>query len=142
MSGSYGDIIGLSHHVSETRARMSMVDRAAQFSPFAALTGFEEAVEETARQTSQRIELEADAQAELDRKLSQLGERLAERPMVTVTCFEADLWKAGGAYRKISGRAERIDSQEQWLGLEGGCRICFEDIMALEGDVFHTLEDG
>lgn len=142
MSNPYADIIGLPHHVSETRARMSMVDRAAQFSPFAALTGFEEAVEETARQTTQRIELEADAQAELDRKLSLLGEHLAQRPMVTVTYFEADPWKAGGTYRTVSGRAARMDSHEQWLQLEDGCRIFFGDIVALEGDVFHTLGDG
>ena len=94
----YDDIIRLSRPVSEKHPRMSMTDRAAQFSPFAALTGYDAAVQETARRTDARIELDEDAKEEIDRRLRQLqpGEP------VTVTYFRPDDRKAGGAYLTVT----------------------------------------
>ena len=94
----YNDIIDLPHHISTTRPRMSMLDRAAQFSPFAALTGYDAAIKETGRLTGQRIELTEECRAVLDRKQQVLLENLAEHPEVSVTYFVPDERKSGGAY--------------------------------------------
>ena len=102
--GKYDDIINLPHHVSATRPRMSMIDRAAQFSPFAALTGYDAAIKETGRLTDRRIELTEDSRAAMDRKQQLLVENLADHPEVSVTYFVPDERKAGGAYITVTGR--------------------------------------
>ena len=103
MTGKYDDIIHLPHHVSATRPRMPMLDRAAQFSPFVALTGYEAAVRETARLTDQRVELDESAKAELDRKLRLLLS-LPGQPEASITYFRPDERKEGGAYETVTGR--------------------------------------
>ena len=99
----YGDIIGLSHPVSQVHPQMSVHERAAQFSPFAALTGHEAAIRETARLTEGQIELEEDRKEELDEKLSGLLQPGSVCPEVTVCYFEPDARKEGGAYRTVRG---------------------------------------
>ena len=108
MNGKYDDMIHLPHPTSSRHPRMSMADRAAQFSPFAALTGHGAAISETARLTDRQIELSEDAKALLDQKQSLLTERLAEHPEVSVTWFRADSQKEGGRYEVAQGRLRQI----------------------------------
>lgn len=130
--GKYDDIMDLPHHVSATRPRMSMTDRAAQFQPFRALTGYEDAVKETARLTDERIELTEDEQARLDAELQKLADDIAHHPQVTVTYFQPDKKKAGGVYVAAAGRLKRIDDVEGALILMSGERIHVEDILEIQ----------
>lgn len=132
----YDDIISLPHYVSTKHPRMAPIDRAAQFSPFAALTGHEEAIQETARITDERMELAESSKELLDMRLQIIREHLAEKPEVTVTFFEPDQKKCGGAYVKITGRIKRIDEYEGKLELEGGISISMVDVSAIESEVF------
>ncbi len=132
MSGKYDDIIGLPHHQSSTRPHMSGIDRAAQFSPFAALVGYESAVEETARLTGQRIELDADAIEILDEKLCYLQEHIEDRPEVSITYFVPDSRKQGGAYTTISGPVRKIDNFERVVVMTDGTVIAIDDIIEIE----------
>lgn len=132
MSTSYDDIISLPHHVSPTRPRMSAMERAAQFSPFAALTGYDAAVRETARTTEERAELDEDAKAALDRVLRQVLDRLPARPVIRVTVFRPDSRKSGGAYVTLTGRVKKLRQPENVLVLEDGTEIPIVDIYALE----------
>lgn len=136
MKGPYDDIIDLPHHVSATRQRMSMLDRAAQFSPFAALTGYDAAIRETGRLTDERIELDVDGKAMLDGKIQLLAQRQAEQPVVTVTCFIPDERKRGGAYVDITASVRRIDRIGQTLVMEDGREIPFEHIYDIRGEMF------
>ena len=128
--GNYDDIIDLPHHVSSTRPRMPMIDRAAQFQPFRALTGYEDAVRETARLTDRRIELTEEEKARLDAALQRLMDSISSRPQVSVTWFQPDKRKAGGAYVTTTGRLKKIDELEGVLNLLGGQTIVIEDILA------------
>ncbi len=132
----YDDIISLPHHVSQTRPQMSMTDRAAQFSPFAALTGYDAAIQETGRLTEQRIELTEDSRAELDRRHQLLAEHLSEHPEVSVTYFVPDERKSGGAYVTVSGRVKKIDSCQRLLVLNDGTEISFDEILNMECELF------
>ena len=131
MSGKYDDIINLPHHTSPRHPRMSMRDRAAQFAPFSALTGYEDVVDETARLTDGKITLTEDAKALLDFKQRLLLERIDTRPEITVTYFVKDGKKSGGSYQTVRGRLLRIDSVEKTLVLEGGRRIDAQDVIAI-----------
>lgn len=136
----YDDIIDLPHHVSATRPRMSMIDRAAQFSPFAALTGYDAAIKETGRLTDQRIELSEDSRAALDRKQQLLVECLADHPEVSVTYFIPDERKSGGAYVTVTGIVKKVDDYQRLLLLTDGTKIPLDDILDLESELFHGLE--
>ncbi len=127
----YDDIIGLPHHVSEVHPRMTRHDRAAQFAPFAALTGLDAAMGETARRTEERIALDENALEELDRRLRELEQRQGDTP-VAVTYFRQDEKKAGGAYRTAEGVLRRIDGENRLLFLADGTRIPMEDVVDLE----------
>ena len=105
----YEDIISLPHHVSPNRAPMSMQDRAAQFSPFAALTGYEDAIQETGRQTEGKIEVDEEALSSLNMKFQFLIDRMEDMPEVTLTYFKPDERKAGGAYVEVTGSVRKID---------------------------------
>lgn len=111
----YEDIIGLPHHVSSKRPQMSMLDRAAQFSPFAALTGYDDAIQETGRLTDMKIEIGEEAREALDRKQQYLQEIIADRPEITITYFLPDERKAGGSYTSLTGTLKRIDYYERVL---------------------------
>lgn len=136
MSGPYDDIIHLSHPTSKNRPRMSIHDRAAQFSPFAALSSHAAAIAETARLTDRKLELDEDTKAELDRRQAILLEHISERPEITVTWFRPDEKKAGGAYVTTTGRLKKIDEIERVLVLTDGARIPLEDVAGLESDSF------
>ncbi len=130
--GKYDDIIHLPHHVSNTRAHMPMLDRAAQFMPFRALTGYEDAVHETARHTDEKIELTEDEKTVLDVKLQRLADDLANQPLVTLTWFQPDKRKAGGAYVTTTGQVKKIDDFEGALILLSGESIPVEDILDIQ----------
>ncbi len=116
----YDDIINLPHYVSKTHTPMSMMNRAAQFAPFAALTGHAAAIEETARLTEEQMELADDDNAILNQKMAYLRENLPEHPIVTVTYFEEDGRKAGGAYKTIKAPLKNIDDYTMSLVMKTG----------------------
>lgn len=132
MSEKYADILNLPHHVSARHPQMSLQDRAAQFSPFAALTGLDAAYQETARLTDQRITLDEYEQAALDAKLQRLRDMLPSRPRVAVTYFVEDALKEGGAYRTAAGQAKKLTDNDTMLVLADGERIPVADVLALE----------
>lgn len=136
----YADIIHLDRPVSKKYPPMSRENRAAQFAPFAALTGYDDAVRETARQTSSRPDLTEDRIAMLDRKLALIVERLEDEPFVSVTYFKADLRKEGGACVTVQGVADAIEEVEGVLVLADGVRIPIRDIVGLESDLFAVGE--
>ena len=129
MSGPYDDIIDLPHPTSERHPRMPMVNRAAQFSPFAALTGYDAAVKETARHTDARVELTEEEESILDAKLQLLADRIASQAAAEFTYFEPDKKKAGGAYLSVSGIIKKIDGVTGDIVLTDGQRIPIEDIL-------------
>ncbi len=133
MSGTYDDIIHLPHHTSPRHPRMPMRDRAAQFAPFSALTGYGDTIDETARLTDGRIFLTEDAKALLDMKQRLLSERIHTRPEVTVTYFVPDARKSGGAYRTFTGRLKRIDEVNKLLVFVGGQIVFMNDVLSIDG---------
>lgn len=130
MSGRYDDIIDLPHPVSQRHPQMLLADRAAQFSPFAALTGLDAALQETARLTDQRITLDEYEQAELDKTLQALREAAPQHPAVEITYFQPDARKAGGQYVTSVGHVKRIAEYEQQLILTEGTSIPLAEIIA------------
>ena len=139
MSGPYDDIINLPHPTSQRHPRMPIHDRAAIFSPFAALSGHGAAIAETARLTERRIELDEDTRAELDRRQAILLEHMDEQPEVTVTWFQPDEKKDGGAYLTTTGRLRKLRELERILVLADGTEIPLEDVVALESGIFQTF---
>lgn len=136
MTGPYDDILHLPHPTSKRHPRMPIADRAAQFSPFAALTGHKAAIEETARVTDRRIELDEDAKEQLEQTLQLLLERIDEQPEITVTWFSPDKKKAGGQYHTATGKLKRIDTQESRLILTDGTQIPLEDLLEIRSESF------
>ena len=134
--GKYDDIIDLPHYVSETHPPMSRADRAAQFSPFAALTGYDAAVWETARVTERRIELDEGVKAELNARLNCILEHLSEHPQVSLTYFVQDEKKSGGAYRTVTGTVRKLDSFAKTLTLTDGTVVPMEEMVHVEGKFF------
>ena len=139
MNDQYGDIIHLPHHVSKSRPQMSMEDRAAQFSPFAALTGYDAAILETGRLTEDKLELGEETQAILDRKQRYLAEIIDTKPEITVTYFVPDEKKSGGAYSTVTGFLKRIDEYERVLMLTDGRKIQLDAIFDIESDEFENV---
>lgn len=139
MSDEYRDILHLPHHVSSKRPQMPMSDRAAQFSPFAALTGYDDAIHETGRWTDEKIDLSDGEKEVLDRKQQILLERLADHPALTVTYFVPDAKKSGGAYVTKSGTLKKIDGFERWMLLTDGTKILLDDVAGIESELFCDL---
>lgn len=133
-SQDYDDIIDLPHHTSPKRIRMPMIDRAAQFSPFAALTGYDAAVKETARLTDVRIELDESVKAVLDEQLRLIEENLDTLPEITITYFQPDDKKAGGAYVSVTGKVKKIDDYEKCIVMSDKQKIPIEEILQMEGE--------
>lgn len=140
MNGKYDEIMGLPHHVSKTRPQMPMSDRAAQFAPFAALTGYDAAIKETGRLTDKRIELDVEALSALDMKYQLLMEALDEAPEVTITYFQPDERKAGGKYVSAVGTVKKIDDFERRITMRDGTRIPMDDVLSIDGELFSSLE--
>lgn len=131
--GKYDDIIHLPRPVSSRRAHMSMVDRGAQFSPFAALVGYEAVLEESARLTEAETCLEADGKEELSRALRYLCDHLEETGEIRIRCFQRDRRKQGGAYVWYSGKVKKLDLYAGTLLLEDGRKIPLDDIREIDG---------
>ena len=135
----YDDIIGLPHHVSATRPRMSMIDRAAQFSPFQALTGYGAAIQETGRLTDRKIELSEDERILLDMKQQILLDNIRECPDVSITYFIPDERKAGGSYVTVTGNVKKIDDYQRLLILTDRAQIPLDEIVDIESDLFNNI---
>ena len=138
----YGDIIGLPHHVSDRYPPMSMAQRAAQFAPFAALTGYDEVIGEEARQVDRRIELSEEDQEILDRELRRLGGMAdrGERPRVSVTFFPPDPLKPGGRYETVTERLKKIDTAGRTLLLDRKVGLSRRDMAVLIPDILEIRE--
>lgn len=130
MEDNYEDIINLPHHVSQKRRHMSLYDRAAQFAPFAALTGYDDAINETARFTDNPIDIDDNARTILDNKMSEIRNMVA--PDVTITHFVPDALKDGGSYISTSGIIKSIDDNQQTIILQDGMRISPENIIDIQ----------
>ena len=137
---NYDDIINLPHHVSASRPQMPMSDRAAQFSPFAALTGYDAAIKETGRLTDAKIELDDEGLNDLNMKFQFLLEHLDEEPEVKITYFKADEKKVGGAYLEAIGIVKKLDDFERLITMQDGAKIPMDDILSIDGDAFSVLE--
>lgn len=129
MSGKYDSIIELPHHVSQKRPQMSMHDRAAQFSPFAALTGYDEAVHETARLTDSKIELSEEELQALNMKYNALIEQLDKQPEVKFLYFVPDEKKTGGSYVTVTGIVRKVDKFERVIILQSGETIQMDNVI-------------
>lgn len=134
MKGSekYADIFRMPHHVSETRPQMPLMARAAQFAPFAALTGYEDEVAETARLTDTELELDETRKAEIDEQLQYLQQHIEERPEVEIVHFVPDDRKAGGAYVTTTGKVNRLDPYTRQVILKSGKKIEIDRIYAIQ----------
>ena len=132
ISHQYDDIIDMPHHISEKHPQMPLIDRAAQFSPFAALTGYDAAIVETARLTDYKRELTEERKQEINLQLSALQARIKTDPAIMVVYYEADARKEGGAYKTMTGSVKKIDPLAGILELTDGTAIPFNDIFSLE----------
>ncbi len=135
----YEDIIEHSHPISTKHPRMRNSDRAAQFSPFAALTGYEAAIRETARVTDKKHELSEDAKTVLNEKLQIIIGMIDENPIFEFTYFIADRLKSGGAYIKACGSVRKIDEYRRLVIMDDRTEIPIDDIFDIEGGIFTTL---
>lgn len=139
MTSEYDDIINLPHHVSVTRPHMTVIDRAAQFSPFAALTGYAAAIKETARLTDDRVELDEYIKGALSEKLQLLAERIKEYPEIIITYFQPDVKKNGGSYVTANSTAKKIDEYKRMVVMSDGTAIPIDDIISIDGQIFETI---
>jgi len=140
MSRKYDDILHLPHPTSAKHPRMPISERAAMFSPFAALSGHAGAIAETTRLTDQKMELDEDTRAELNRRQAVRLEHIAEQPEVTVTWFQPDERKDGGAYVTTTGRLKKIDPVKRMLFLLDGPKIPLDDVAGIGSDYFQGQE--
>ena len=137
---NYDDIIDLPHHVSPNRRRMSNTERGAQFSPFAALTGYEAAVEEAARSTDGKKELTEEMKAIIDAKIQAISEHPDAEPEVTITYFKPDERKEGGAYVRVTGAVKEIDRIGKTIVLTDHTEIPMEQIREIEAEWMRWME--
>ena len=134
--GKYDKIIDLPHHQSKSHPQMPLRDRAAQFAPFAALTGYDDLVEEAARTTDEQIELGESQSEVLDRKQAFLALHISDKPLIKVTYFVADKKKSGGKYATGQGNLKRIDEYNKTYLFTDGTIIPISDIVQIESDIF------
>ena len=135
---AYGDIINLPHPESRKHKHMSMRDRAAQFSPFAALTGHDAAIKETARLTDGFVDLDESMKASLDEKLILILEKQQEKPLVTITYFLKDERKAGGSYEVVEGWIRKVDFYERVIEMGDRSKILLDHVVDIESDLFRA----
>ena len=139
MTKKYDDIINLPRHVSKTRPQMPIIDRAAQFSPFAALTGHDAAVKETARLTEERVELDEYMKESLNHKLLIIADQIKDQPKISITYFLADEKKDGGAYVTSTGKVKKIDLNKGILIMTDEIEIPIDEIINIEGEIFESI---
>jgi len=135
----YEDIVNLPPHISKKHSQPTMLERAARFAPFAAITGYEEMVLEEARVTEERVELDEGTLAMLNEKLNIIHDSLDSEPVVQITYFEPDKKKSGGAYISVTGTVKRIDEYERLVIMSDGKKIRIDEIFGLEGKLFDSL---
>jgi len=136
---NYDDIINLPHHVSKKRPQMSMMDRAAQFAPFKALTGYDETIKETSRFTDSEVLMDNEALNILNRKLQMVLGRIDEEPEISITYFKEDGKKRGGAYVNETGVIKKIDNLNRGIILTNGKEIALDNILDIESDILVDL---
>ena len=141
ITNAYDDILDLPHHTSTTHPPMPAYDRAAQFSPFAALTGHDAAITETARLTETRVELDEYSKADLNRRLCILQDRMDEQPEVSITYFQPDTKKSGGAYITAAGCIKKMVEYERAVVMQDDTRIPIDQIIAVDGEWFGSIEE-
>ena len=149
MSGQYDDIIRLPHPDSPIHPRMSLYDRAAQFSPFAALTGFDGVIAETGRMTDRKIELSESQKLLLDQKLTLIDDVIkgGYHPLVTIVYFVPDAQKEGGSYREFIGKVRQVEPVERKLVFfaanerSGGKEIGIDSILEIHGELVDYMEN-
>ncbi len=142
MTKAYDDILNLPHHVSMTRPHMAAIDRAAQFSPFAALTGYDAAIKETARLTDERVELDEYMKNVLSDRLQIITDRIQEYPEIAITYFQPDVKKNGGTYVTAISAAQKIDKYDRLVLMTDGTAIPIDEIISIDGQIFETMYDG
>jgi hypothetical protein len=142
MTRAYDDVINLPHHVSTTRPHMTVIDRAAQFSPFAALTGHDVAIKETARLTDERVELDQYMKEVLSDRLQIIADRIKEHPEIVITYFQPDAKKNGGTYVTATSTAKKIDEYERVVVMIDGTAIPIDEIISIDGQIFNIMCDG
>ena len=140
--GAYDSIINLPHHQSQTRPKMSLLDRAAQFAPFAALNGYDDAVKETARLTDGEAVLDDGQIAWLNERLMILGENTPTDTEVEITYFIPDEKKDGGKYLTITGQVQKILEFEGLVIMQSCEKIPVEKIVSIEGELFREIDEG
>lgn len=138
--GRYDDIINLPHHVSKTRPQMPCIQRAAQFAPFAAVTGHKEEIAEAERLTDERKVLDEDAASQLNRKLRFLIDNIEQNPDVQIICFLQDKRKSGGAYISLLGRIRQIDYYRRLIIMQDGRKVPLDDIMDIQAEIFDSAQ--
>ena len=136
----YDDIIHLAHHVSKRHPQMPLLNRAAQFSAFAALTGYDDTIKETARLTEPFIELDEYQKEQLDKKLQLIQENLKQQPKIEVTYFQPDAKKNGGVYRTFWGNAEKIDKYSRRIIFTDKTALFIEHIYSINGELFCHMD--
>ena len=141
MTGEYDDIINLPHHVSIKHPHMTAINRAAQFSPFAALTGYDAAIKETARLTDERMELDEYSTNALSDRLQIIAARITEQPEIAITYFRPDTMKSGGSYVTATSAAKKIDEHKRIVIMTDGTTIPIDEIVGIEGAIFETFND-
>ncbi|MBR1802668.1 MAG: hypothetical protein IJ777_01680 [Clostridia bacterium] len=137
----YSKIINLPHHVSKKHPQMSLEARSAQFAPFAALTGYQEEVEETGRLTSKRIEIDEEQKTILDGKLQMILNQMNMKPTINITYFVPDQKKEGGEYVTITGSIKKIDEYGHIVVMEDNLAIPIEEMIDISGELFKTNEE-
>lgn len=139
MKGPYDDIINLPHHKSDTHPQMSIYNRAAQFAPFAALTGYDDAICEKARLTDDKIDMDEYEKQNIDRILQIISDNIENMPEVTITYFVSDRKKKGGAYIDYIGKVRRIDDVYHNIMMADGTIINIDDILDIKGELLDTV---
>ncbi|MFT3984231.1 MAG: hypothetical protein QM697_09990 [Lachnospiraceae bacterium] len=138
MIKTYDDLIHLPRHISSAHPHMDIAERAAQFSPFAALTGYDAAIRETARRTDERVEADEYFKECLRERLQIILDRIKENSKLTITYFQPDEKKDGGAYITVTDSLNKADLYGRILIMTGGKKIPIDDIINIEGELFET----
>jgi len=139
MNNKYSDMLHLPHHVSDKQNKMSIKDRAAQFSPFAALTGHDAAIRETARVTEQRIILDESEKNILDEGLKIIASNIGNKPEISLVYFREDELKDGGSYEEITDIVVKIDYYGRVIVMKSGISVNFDDIYKIDGDMLQKV---
>lgn len=136
----YDDIIMIPHHVSKKHPQMSPLNRAAQFSPFAALTGYDAAIQEAQRLTDSFIEIDESREIELNEQFSFIRENLDKQPELKITCFQPDEKKSGGSYITVCGRIKKIDEYNRQVVFVDGTTLSIDYILSMQGELFSGMD--